>query len=288
MRYSSIILCVGLTLASVSPAWAVESGDSPPAPFYEATGQIDIVWAVEEFLGDDTFAITGIPGGATVEAAFFISETWDDTTAISNSIDLVFNGSAYGSVDADVMDYTEEEGGLDLAGYVVDVTADVSGDGSYPFTVTPNQSGNGAIGHLLVVVYEHETNPLNLIKMNVGAEAIRWASSTTEFLDIPGGDGELHIFTESDNGGGSEGEESIALNGSVILGGPDSGIFDSNQGCCTSYFELPVTLLEGYNTVTLTTGEDLFGWHFAALVVETTGSTATRSVSWGAVKNRFR
>ncbi len=134
----------------------------------------------------------------------------------------------------------------------------------------------------VLVVYSHATNPLNRIKINFGAEGIRYASSTSEFFNVPGGDGELHIFTEADNEYFSDGEESIALNGTVVLGGLDADIFNRNQGCCASYFEIPITVLGGYNTVTVTTGMDLFGWHFAALVVEVLEPSATESETWGA------
>jgi len=51
-------------------------------------------------------------------------------------------------------------------------------------------------------------------------------------------------------------------------------------------FELPVTALAGENTVTLTTGEDLLGWHFAAPVTPLT-TTPAEKTSWGGLKSKF-
>ena len=47
-------------------------------------------------------------------------------------------------------------------------------------------AADARLGHLLVVVYEHATNPLNKIKMNIGAEGIRYYGSTAEFFDDDG------------------------------------------------------------------------------------------------------
>jgi len=292
MKSLFLFLTAGMIIAApAAPADAQEPGDSPPTLLYQSVGQIAMIHDVEGLGGPDsvgTFTISGIPAGGTVEKAWFITGVWDDTTAASNSLHLIFDGADYGDIPADVVDYAVEDGGLDLGGYAVDVTAGVPGNGSYAFQVTPNQPGSGTSGALLAVVYSHASNPLNEVVMNFGAEGIRHGISTTNFPGLSAGSGSLYIFTEADNAFFSDPVESIALNGSVILGGPSADIFNANQGCCASFFDIPVTVVNGLNTVTIENGQDLFGWHYAALVLEATLPTAVEPASWGKLKSRFQ
>lgn len=290
MKPLSTILSLALLLAA-SVAGAQEPGDSPLTLLYQSTGLLAMVCDVEPLGGPDStgaFTIAGVPAGATIQQAYFITGVWDDIGSATHTLDLDFDGSLYTAVPADVVDFAVEAGGLDLGGYAVDVTADVPGDGVYPFTVTANQSGTGTSGALLVVIHEHVSNPYRKVVINSGAEGIRFGNAVTDFPGLAASGGTLHVWTEADNAFFSDPLEQITLNGSVVLGGPGGDIFDSNQGCCTSYHEVPVTVPAGTSTVGIDNGQDLFGWHFAALVLDAEPPTGVGETSWGKVKGRFR
>jgi hypothetical protein len=290
MKPLSTILTLALLLASAT-AGAQEPGDSPLTLLYEDTGLLAMAYDVEPLGGPDstgTFTIAGIPAGALVERAYFITGMWDDIGSATHTLDLDFDGSPYAGVPADVVDFAVEVGGLDLGGYAVDVTAAVPGNGAYPFTVAPNQTGTGTSGALLVVVHSHVSNPYDKVVINFGAEGIRYGNAITDFPGLDATSGTLHVWTQADNAFFSDPLEQITLNGSVLLGGPGGDIFNSNEGCCTSYFEIPVTVPAGTSTVGIDNGQDLFGWHFAALVLDAEPPTGTGTTSWGKVKDGFR
>lgn len=291
MKRLPTTLMAALTLAAATSVPAQEPGDSPLALLYQDTGFFAMAHSIEGLGGPDSvgvFTIAGLPAGAVVEQAYFITGVWDEIGAASHSLDLDFDGTSYLAVPADVVDFAVEVGGFDLGGYAVDVTADVPGDGVYPFTVTANQPGSGTNGALLAVVYSHASNPLTEIIINFGAEGIRHGSSTTNFPGLPATSGSLYIWTEADNAFFSDPVEEIVLNGTVILGGPFADIFNGNQGSATSFFDLPVTVPAGLTTVTINNGQDLFGWHYATLELAAEQPTSTEARTWGKVKGDFR
>jgi hypothetical protein len=287
----AVVTLAVVLIVATSPARADEPGDSPLTLLYQSTGNLALAHSVAPLGGPDstgTFTIAGLPVGAAVERAYFITGIWDDIGSATHTMDLDFDGTPYPDVPADVVDFAVEVGGLDLGGYAVDVTADVPGDGSYPFTASPNQSGTGTSGALLVVVYTHASNPANEVILNFGAEGIRNGSSTTEFPGLAASGGELFIWTEADNAFFSDPVEEIVWNGAIVAGGPFADIFDANQGCCTSFFGIPVTVADGLNTATINNGQDLFGWHYAGLVLPASDPIPVTPVSWGSVKGAYR
>lgn len=261
-------------------------GDHPPTALYAFEGNGGLATDVALNGTTGTFELSGIPADGIVDRAYFITSTWDSAGAPEHSIELTFAGTAYGTIEVTSFDASPEEL-VELAGYAVDVTTDVAGNGSYGFDFITNQGGTGTFGSLLVVVYQAPSAPARAIVVNYGAESLKEDSSTSLLSGANPGEAVLHIFTEADNVGFSDGEESIAFNGSVILGGLGADIFNENQGEWASYFELPVMALAGENTVTLTTGEDFLGWHFAALVTPLT-TTPAEQTSWGGLKSKFR
>ncbi|MBD3162442.1 MAG: DUF3344 domain-containing protein [Candidatus Eisenbacteria bacterium] len=300
LRY--VALSLALFLISAAPAsadplpapgdagGAFLTGDNPPEHLYTFTGNGGIVHAVDPELLDTegTFTLDNVPTGATVERALFITGIWDSAGSATNSMQFVFDGQDYGTEVADLIDQPDgEEELLDLAGYVIDVTADVPGNGTYAFSAVPDQGGTGSFGYLLAVVYSDPDAPVARIDLNFGAESLRENASTTGFSTIEPGEATLYIFLEADQPDYSAGEESIAFNGTVIAGGEGSGLFDHNQGPACSFFELPVATVTGENTSTITTGEDWIGWHYAALV-SPPAATSTESRSWGSIKSGYR
>lgn len=262
------------------------SGDNPPTPLFEYTGQCDLVCAGATMGENGTFDLNTLPDDATVIAAYFITGVWYQANQPSHSMQLSFNGIDFGVVDADIFDEASEDG-RGLGGISYDVTAEVTGNSSYSFTVTGVEGNVGSYGHLLTVVYTSESLPLRALQLLSGAESLQFDSSTAAFDVVGDGQGMLHIFTEADQPEASDGEESIRFNGSLIAGGPGSDLFASNGGDFLSYFELPVTVQSGSNSVTITTGEDWFGWHFAALVGPP-GAVETRQSTWDQLKSYFR
>ncbi len=284
-------LSVGLAEAEIIPPGAVgipgrTGGDTPLEALYSFAGHGDVVYSVSGMGESGEFNVAGIPADGIVERAYFITGIWDSTGYSMHSMDFTFAGVGYGTIEADVFDATPEEV-VELASYAVDVTADVTGNGSYDFEASPQQPGTGLFGSLLVVVYSAPSAPSAAIDLAFGGESLREASSTAFFDEVAPGPGVVHIFTEADQAGFSEGEESIAFNGTTILGGMNADIFDANQGDSCSYFELPVTTIGGMNSVTVTTGEDWLGWHFAALV-SPLGVTPVESTSWGRLKLDYK
>jgi len=47
-------------------------------------------------------------------------------------------------------------------------------------------------------------------------------------------------------------------------------------------------VVNGLNTVTIENGQDLFGWHYATLLLPATLPTVVEPASWGELKNRFQ
>jgi hypothetical protein len=261
-------------------------GDSPPTTVFAFNGKGQIATDVAEWGLSGTFTISGIPPTATIERAFYITGIWNSWDDPTHSMNFTFAAADYGTVAASVVDFTTTS--LDLGGYIVDVTSDVSGDGSYSYTVAPNaQTSAIPNGHLLVVVYSDVSLPMRQIQIGFGGEALQYASSASTIVGVTEGGGTLHLFTQGDQADDSAGTESIEFNGSVILGGPDADIFSGNVADYTSYFALPVTTISGANVVAVTTGGDFFAWQFAALV-SPPAPISVEQASWTRIKTQYR
>lgn len=284
---SALLMAGGLS----RPAAAQEPGDSPLTVLYQNTGLLDLAHAVVPLgIGTSgTFTLTGIPGTATVEQAYLILGAWDEIGSATNTLDVTFDGTLFPAQPADVIDYTVEVGGFDLGGYAIDVTALVSGDGSYPLSFVHNQVGTSPPGALLAVVFSDPGNPLRQVSINFGAEQIRFGSASTDIPGLVASSGDLYVWTEADNAFFSGPVEEILFNGLVIAGGAGADIFNGNQGAATSFFAFPgLAIVDGTNTVAINNGQDLFGWHYAAIVSDGDEPTSIDATTWGRVKSLHR
>jgi len=262
------------------------AGDNPLTVLYGFEGQCDFAYAVATMGNSGSLDLTTLPADATVLAAYFISGFWFAQDLATHSMSFTFNGAGYGAVDAISVDTTTDDI-LDLAGFAVDVTSEVTGNASYTYFAEGVEANFGDFGHLLAVVYSTPALPYRALQLLAGAESLMGDSSTANFDLVGTGGGTLHVFTEADQAGASSGEESISFNGALVAGGPEADLFANNNGEYLSFLTYPVTLQEGTNSVTITTGEDWFGWHFAALVGPA-GTVETERTSLGKLKSNYR
>lgn len=285
-----------LLLLTRSPAPADNAanswqGDHPPTPTLTLSGRLDIAFDTAGYPSygyQDPFSIYSVPSGSNVLAAWFMTGLWDHASVPTHSLLLTFAGHPFGAVDAVAFDPID---GLDpesagLGGYLVDVTSQFTGNGVYPFSALRGQPGAG-LGpwrSLLWVVYEHPDRPFRTLHVNSGAESLRWAGSQAAIWSDAAGPGRLILFTQSDQVPDSYGEESIGFNGTTIT---CCSVFDANQGPFGSYFDLDVDVVHGTNHATVTTGQDGFGWHLAALLTPM-GPVPVESSSWASIKKLYR
>jgi len=202
-----------------------------------------------------TFTIVGIPATATVLKAWFITTAFP--SAAENATGT-FDGNGLGTKAADDSD---AGGGVVLQHYRFDVTSFVPspGNGSYPYSVTGTSN---AFGDALVVVFQDASLPTSRTVINDGAESLLNSTSTTAFDGFGAGPGRLIVFTEADESTGSA--ESIELNGAAVLG--PGNIFNANQGASASLQDIAVTVVNGTNTMDVTTDVDFLGLHLGVLV----------------------
>ncbi len=129
----------------------------------------------------DTATLSGIPGGARIRQAFLY---WAGSGS-SPDLDVTFQGSGIPAARSFTENYTA--GGIDIdffSGFA-DVTGQVTGNGSYTFsglTVTNTNQGGGAnycslqavvAGWGLIVVYDHDPQPLRVINLFDGFQYFR-------------------------------------------------------------------------------------------------------------------
>ena len=245
-------------------------------------GQVDVVVdVVPQSVASNpsgTFTISGIPASATVLRAFFITTSFGGPLQNATA---TFSTNSLGTKGDDDSDLG---GGLRLHFYRFDVTSFVPGDGNYTYNVTAEFPGTiFAFGDALVVVFEDASLPNRRIVVNDGAESLQNATSVTSFADMQAGIGRLIVFTQADDTA-DDSNESIALNGGTILG--PGGVFTANQGGFASLHDLPVTVLDGTNSMSVTTGPDHFGLHLGILVAEV-GVTIDIDIKPGSDPNCF-
>ena len=227
------------------------SGDHPLTTVASYTGQMDVAVVGVPVDGSaspaGTFNLSGMPTGAAIQAAWVVIIDYSGATDAS----LTFGGTSVGDVPPTYVDP-----GYPLEVWRFDVTSLVTGNGAYSFaTVGPLQ----CYGVALVVVFSHTSLPIQQIVINMGAEDLENASSTTSFagFTLPGA-GRLIVFTGADDTSTDVGE-SLAFNGVTIPG----VTFHENLGPVTSLITSSVTVQAGTNTATATTGDDQFGWALA-------------------------
>jgi hypothetical protein len=268
-------------------------GDNPLTEYLSLVGQYGVTFAAISFsdgYGFDSFVVSDVPPAATVARALVMTGTWDFSGELTHSINFSLNGAQYGTIEAstvDVNDTGNPTNFLDLSSYVIDVTAQVTGNGEYEPNILPNQSCSGPFASLLWVVYERGDLPWQEIQLNFGGESLKESSSSNAFTVAGSGNGTLHLFIQADQAAASQGTESVLFNGQTIA-------------CCQvfngiipggSYLEYPVVVLPGVNSVEITTGEDWLGWHVSALEVPVSPVSAPPSVtarSWAGIKALYR
>jgi len=200
-----------------------------------------------------SFTLTRIPVGATIEQAWLYGDGWP-----GGGPSAVFAGTPLGAgvaIDSNTHHVT----------FRWDVTSLIAGNGSYAASATGFATNHG-LG--LVVAFRHPSLPAGRVIINDGsgelAHGTTFAESTT--FDALAGPATLWLYTNGDDPGPLPvtGEE-IRFNGAIV-GGP----IDANLGLRASLFEIPVTAVDGVNTLEIRTpadgGADNFGWPLAVLI----------------------
>lgn len=234
-------------------------GDHPLVTRKVVSGRVDaLVLVVPHVAAADpsgTFTVVGVPAGATVRAAFFVTTSF--SASATEAANVTFAGQSLGARGDRL---TDPAGGLYCRAYPYDVTSIVTGNGTYAYSVTGTSN---TYGDALVIVFEEASLPLRRLAINFGSEALAGFTSTTNFAAFGAGSGRLLIFTQADNPDPGA-TETVSLNGAVIAGPGD--IFNGNQGSFASLQDLSVNLSAGTNTVDVSTPSDFFGLHLAILI----------------------
>jgi uncharacterized protein DUF3344 len=205
-----------------------------------------------------TLTLTTIPAGATIEYAVLYGNNYFGNLTPT----ATFKGTSLGSTTA--FDASAAGG---FSSYKWTVPAGlITGNGSYSASAA---GFNLNYGLALVVVFSHPSLPLGTVIVNDGANNLNGGSpstASTTFSLGSAGTATLWIHTAADNLLG-ETNEVISFNGTPV-GGP----IDANLGNYASLFSLPVTTIEGTNTVDINSPLDYFGWDLAVLSTNSVGS----------------
>jgi len=235
-------------------------GDSPLTPFFNwsGNGEVNVFTSVLGGVENpaDNITIENIPAGATIIQAYFCVTSWQADESESSA---VFAGSNLPSIPATFID---PDGSLYfLSYYRWDVTDFITGNGNYYYSTA---NIHQCYLSFLIVLFEESSLPYATVMINEGAESLQFAASTT-FFDFPVTEenGDLLVLTQaSDPSDGPE--EYIAFNGTTLLGPAD--IFNANLGNYADMHLLSnINILEGENSMTINTGADWFGIHYAVL-----------------------
>lgn len=192
-----------------------------------------------------TFAVSGLPGGATVVSAFFHSNDWFNNGVMQH---LTFNGTNAGPKVAST--WTSDG----LFDYRWDVTSLVTGNGSYDFVLS---GGEQIYMGALTVIYQDASLPTGSVHVYEGAETIGQSGNETLNIELTGaapGPAFFQIVSQADDAFTS-GEE-IFYNGDLI-GGP----FDANLGDYASLISAPVVNNGVAEQIQINTYGDYFGLH---------------------------
>jgi hypothetical protein len=163
-----------------------------------------------------SITIAGIPGGATVSAAYLYYSFLDNGESASLD-DIVINGTA--KVGTKVGSGPDTcWGRTDSHTYRADVTAQVTGNGTYSLTGVASGGNILAQGASLVVVYKEASLPLRDVVIYNGNDVLSVPGSTLPTnmsgFDALGGAGSAkttYIIGDGQPGGGFE--EAVRFNG---------------------------------------------------------------------------
>ena len=235
-------------------------GDSPLTPFFSwsGNGEVNVFTSVLGGVDNpaDNIFIENIPAGATIIQAYFCVTSWQDEETESSA---VFNGNDLPQIPANTID--PDGSSYFLSYYRWDVTEYIDGNGDYQYSTFDISQ---CYLSFLIVLFEELSLPDATVMINDGSESLQNAASTTYFESpMAAEDGDLLVLTQaSDPSDGPT--EYLAFNGTTVLGPAD--IFNANLGNFADLNLLSnVTILEGENSMTVNTGEDWFGIHYAVL-----------------------
>jgi hypothetical protein len=226
----------------------------PPESIYAFAGHGGVVYdSAPKNIWE--FTLAGIPSGSTIERAYLWITDWWEYYYYPPTLTVHFNGYELTEPPAVVTN----SGFYYLVLYRFDVTAYVSGDGTYTYSRSNQRQ---PYGDFLAAVWSRPDAPPCRLEINDGATYLYQSSSTSVFLGFEEGPGALVLFTQADDDW-PLGPESILFNSTVLEEGED--VFNERDGPVCSTFTYDVTLESGNNPVTLSTSEDVFGWHVAIL-----------------------
>jgi len=241
MRLWAFLVCLSVPCLA-APTFNVYSGQ------YAATVAATTTDGATNPFG--AFSVPAIPAGATIEKALLVYGAWFNNAPVSASLGAQALGSA-----------AAQPASADFSAYSWDVTAQITGAGSYDFAFDGLGSSYGAA---LVVVYSHPALPQSEVVLS--SFALDNQSVNTLSLDLPvaqAGSARLWIFTQADDDVHTG--EQLLFNGS-----PVAGPLDANLGHFASLLSTPVSAQAGLNHLALTTSGDWYAWQLAVLQVNAT------------------
>ena len=216
------------------------AGDNPLQSYFEWEGHGKVIVKPISYETADnpagTFVIEDIPTGSNVVSASFAITAWPREECFASSI--------FNDANLDTIMPIEHDPAQALVSclYRWDVTRFVSENGTYTFTSSDIYD---CYLIYLVVIYEKPSLPNVRIAVTEGSEALRWASSTTRFLDFEEREGTLILLMEAAQRGGGVSEK-VEFNDELLLGSGD--VFVANLDSWADYFEFEVNNVQPENT----------------------------------------
>jgi hypothetical protein len=250
-------LLVGLVaLPHPAPAGFMQS--------YQATGNLGLDVSAVDNTGapmvdriSGTFMLSQVPIGATIQKAFVYTNDWmgGNLTLTLNTIGQPGPGT-----------FTDMTSVLTLTSYRWDVTTFLQMQPvlPYAFSIQSSNSQSQIAGAALFVVWQDPSAPLSTVTVVDGARIVGETAPMVDtesatFNGLPAGLTSLSLFTVSDDMFGTG--ETVRFNG-----GPDHGPLDGNLGSVASLLQFSETSQAGNNTVSISSGNDIFGWLTSAAV----------------------
>ena len=228
------------------------TGDSPPQLFDSRQGNygylvLPIAYNHAKAV-TDSFSLDSLPSGAQLSKAWYVVTDWrSDSSLVSAKVmgamlptDTVFYDSAGGSI---------------LSTFTYDVTSKFSDK-----KVKIDISGlNNSYLTFLYMVYEDASLPAAQIDFFLGSEALLNDSSTVIIQNPQDYKGvKIAVLTEAADNGSSN-NENFLINGNPIA---ENGLYYGNIGNFADFYTFDsLTVPAGTSRLTLTTGQDYFGYH---------------------------